>query len=119
MEVLTMRKLSKIQDYKTPCKLYIIVGYEKQNGNRKPIYEEAQYSDFMASVKSFGGTEINENGRIKSLDTIEVKCDYRPDIKNRSRIELLETGEMYEIIGKPENVDQANVELYFKCEAVM
>lgn len=113
-----MRRLSKVHEYKTPCKLYIVVDYEKVNGNRKPIYEEAQDAELMANVKSFGGTEINENGRIKILDTIEVKCNYRPDIKYRSRIERLDTGEMYEIISKPENIDGAYTELYFKCEAV-
>lgn len=114
-----MRRLSKIQEYTTACKLYVVVDYEKDKGKRIPIYEPATDHTFFAKVKSFGGTEINENGRIKILDTIEVTCTYRPDIKYLSRIELLATGEMYEVISKPENIDMRNTELYFKCQAVV
>lgn len=114
-----MRRLSKPQEYKTACKLYVVVGYEKEKGNRKPIYEPAQDHTFLAKVKSYGGTEIKENGRINIIDTIEVTCTYRPDIKYLSHIELLATGEMYEVISKPENIDMGHVELFFKCQAVV
>lgn len=114
-----MRRLSQIQEYRTACKLYVVTDYEKVNGKRKPIYEEANNSGFFAKVKSYGGTETNENGRIKIIDTIEVTCTYRPDIKYLSRIEIVSTGELYEVISKPENIDMRGIELFFKCQAVV
>lgn len=115
-----MRKLTKVNELRTPCRLYNIVDYEQKAGNRKPIYETdpPKENEFKASIKSFGGTETVVNGKISYVDTIEVKCTYRPDIHINSRIELINTNEMYEVINKPENVDRRNVELVFKCEAV-
>lgn len=113
-----MRKLTKVQDLTIPCNLFIIVGYENIGGVRSPIYEEKPRF-FMANIKSFGGTEVIKDGKISYVDTIEVKTNYREDIETNYRIERLDTNKLYEIISIPENVDGKNVELFFKCEAVI
>jgi hypothetical protein len=70
------------------------------------------------SFKTYGGTEITTNGTFTVIDTAIVETWYRPDIKSDCRIKLLLTGQVYEIIGKLENVNQRNQFLKFKVSAV-
>ena len=70
------------------------------------------------SFKTYGGTEITTNGLYTVIDTAIVETWYRPDIKSDCRIKLLLTGQVYEIIGKPENVNQRNQFIKFKVRAV-
>ena len=72
----------------------------------------------MANFKTFGGTETNNNGVLSIEDTAQVVCWYRPDIKADCRIVLLSTGEAYEILGTPENIEQRNMFLKFKVRRI-
>ena len=72
----------------------------------------------MANFKTFGGTEINNNGVLGVEDTAQVVCWYRPDIKAECRIVLLSTGDVYEILGTPENIEQRNMFLKFKVRRI-
>lgn len=70
------------------------------------------------SWKTYGGTETTTNDLYTVIDTANVETWYRPDIKSDCRVRLLSTGEVYEIIGKPENVDKRNQFVKFKVRAV-
>lgn len=70
------------------------------------------------SFKTYGGTEITSNDVYSIEDTAHVETWYRPDIKSDCRIKLLETGDVYEIIGKPENINMRNQFLSFKVRAI-
>lgn len=70
------------------------------------------------SFKTYGGQETNVNGVYSILDTASIETWYRPDIKADCRIKLLATGQVYEIIGKPENINMRNQFLKFKVRAV-
>ena len=72
----------------------------------------------MANLKTFGGTEKNDNGIITVEDTAQIVCRYRPDIKSGCRIVLLQTGAVYEILGVPENIEMRNMFLKFKIRRV-
>ena len=72
----------------------------------------------MANFKTFGGTEKNDNGIITVEETAQVVCRYRPDIKSDTRIVLLQTGAVYEILGDPENIEMRNMFLKFKLRRV-
>lgn len=73
---------------------------------------------FNASFKTYGGTETTENGLYSVLDTAQVETWYRGDIKSDCRIKVLQTGGVYEVIGKPENIDMRNQFMRFKVRAV-
>lgn len=70
------------------------------------------------SFKTYGGTERIENDVFSVVDTAVVETWYRPDIAADCRIRLLDTGEEFEIIGKPENINRRNQFCKFKVKAV-
>lgn len=72
----------------------------------------------MANFKTYGGTEKNDNGIISVEETAQVVCRYRPDIKSNTRIVLLQTGAIYEIMGEPENIEMHNMFLKFKIRRI-
>lgn len=67
--------------------------------------------------KSYGGTEIIENGVRSILDTATVTMRYRPDVRAGCRF-LRTDGAVYEIKGEPENVDMNGLWLVCKVERV-
>ena len=70
------------------------------------------------SFKTFGGTESVENGVYSVVDTATIETWYRPDIKADCRIKILSTGSVYEIVGKPENIDMRNQFLSMRVRGV-
>lgn len=70
------------------------------------------------SWKTYGGTETTTNDLFTVIDTAIVETWYRPDIKADCRVRLLSTGDVYEIIGKPENINGRNHFVKFKVRAV-
>ena len=70
------------------------------------------------SFMTYGGQESNVNGVYSVLDTASIETWYRPDITSECRIKLLATGQVYEILGKPENINMRNQFLKFKVRAV-
>lgn len=70
------------------------------------------------SWKTYGGTETNNNDLYTVVDTANVETWYRPDIKSDCRLKVLSTGDVYEIKGKPENVNMRNQFIRMKVQAV-
>ena len=70
------------------------------------------------SFKTYQGTETTVNDLFTVLDTAQVETWFRPDIKADCRLKILETGDVYEVIGKPENINMRNQFLKFKVQAV-
>lgn len=69
---------------------------------------------FYGSFKTYGGTEREVNGIYSVENTAVIETWYRPDIKSNCRIAVPETGEVYEILGEPENINMRNQYLRFK-----
>ncbi len=70
------------------------------------------------SWKTYGGTEVMTNDVYTVIDTATVETWYRPDIQSECRVKLISTGQVYEIIGNPENVEMRNQFIKFKVRAV-
>lgn len=70
------------------------------------------------SFKTYGGTESTVNGVVTVIDTAIVETWFRPDIKSDCRIKNLQSGQVYEIIGNPENINMRNQFVKFKVKAV-
>lgn len=69
---------------------------------------------FYGSFKTYGGTERDVNGIYSVENTAVIETWYRPDIKSNCRIAVPQTGEVYEILGEPENINLRNQYLKFK-----
>lgn len=73
---------------------------------------------FNGSFRTFGGTETTVNGLYSVVDTAIIETWYRPDIKADSRILLRETGEIYEMSGRPEDIGLRHQYLVMKVKRV-
>lgn len=56
------------------------------------------------SFRTFGGTERDTNGLYSVEKTAVIVTWYRPDIRSDCRIGIPETGDVYEILGAPEDI---------------
>lgn len=73
---------------------------------------------FLASFKTYGGTEAVSNGVIAVTDTATVETTYRPDITAGCRIYNPITKQRYDILGTPENIEMRSRYLRFKVKAI-
>lgn len=102
----------------TPCELLIPTNGPKKGGVDTKIWPE-HGPLFFANAKSYGGSEKVSNGLLVIEDTMVITTWYRPDIAAKCRVRLVRTGEVYEIINKPENLENRNQCLVFKLRRVM
>lgn len=72
----------------------------------------------MCNFKTFGGTESDSNGILSVIDTAQITCWYRPDIKSDCRLKRMSDNAVFEILGEPENLEQRNQVLYFKIRRI-
>ena len=86
-------------------------------GSAKKTYPKTGFVAYC-SFRTFGGTDLQRDGVYSVIDTASVETWYRPDIKSDCRIKVLDTGDFYEIIGKPENINMRNQFLFFKVRAI-
>lgn len=85
-------------------------------GSTKKVYPD-EGEQIWCTFKSFGGTEINNNGVLIVEDTAVIETWFRPDIKSDCKIKD-EDGIEYEILGTPENISRRNQFLRFKIRAL-
>lgn len=72
----------------------------------------------MVNMKTYGGTERDDNGVLTVEDTAQIVCWYRPDIRSDCRMIRLTDGAVYDILGEPENIEMRNQFLKFKVRRV-
>lgn len=90
--------------------------YRKVNGVTTKVLIE--HDMIYVSAKSYGGTEIEVNGRLVIEDTLQIETWYRPDITSSDVIRLLDDNSEWEIINNPENVERRNQYLKFKVRRI-
>ena len=73
---------------------------------------------FFGSFKTYGGTERDVDGLYSIEDTAIIETWFNPSIKSDCRVKVLQTGNVYEIINEPENVELRNQWLKFKVKRV-
>ena len=96
--------------------LYLLIPtYSVVSGvNKKSFPDSTDGVLFYGSFKTFGGTDSDVNGVYSIIDTANIECWYRPDIKSDCRIYVPANKGTYEIIGEPENINLRNQYLRFK-----
>lgn len=101
--------------FNTPMYL-LIPSVTKVNGVSKKTYPKATEGVLFYGVfRTFGGTEVTENGVVSMRATATIDTWFNPDITSDCRIELA-NGDQYEIIGEPENIEMYNQHLKIKVE---
>lgn len=88
-------------------------------GVNKKTYSDPQNADvFYGSFRTFGGSEGIKNDVVTAIDTAVIDTWYRPDIKAECAVYICETGDIFEIIGRPEDIDFRHQFLKFKVQKV-
>lgn len=95
----------------------LIPTYTTSKGVAKKAYPTTGIR-INCSWKTYGGTETTTDGLYTVLDTAIVETWYRPEITSACRLKLWATGQVYEIVGQPENVNMRNQFLKFKVRAI-
>ncbi|MBC9706311.1 MAG: head-tail adaptor protein [Enterococcus sp.] len=80
-------------------------------------YVDFEYNSFC-NFKTKGGTEITSNGLLVVEDTAELVAWYDPEVTSGDRVKLLQNGDIYEIIGSPENIEMRNKYMKMKVKRV-
>lgn len=111
-----MREFTPSLPYTVPIEL-LVPTYTSSKGVQKKTFAETG-ERLNCSFKTYGGTETTENGVYSVIDTAQIETWYRPDIKADCRIKVLSNETVYEVIGKPENIDMRNQFVRFKVRAV-
>ena len=76
----------------------------------------AKIDSLNCSFKTYGGTESTSNDVLTVIDTANIETWYRPDITSASQIRL--GNEIYEVTGKPEDIEQRHQFIKFKVRGV-
>lgn len=71
---------------------------------------------FYCSFRSFGGTEVNNNGVVVVENTATIETWYDPNIKANCKVVI--DGVDYELLTQPENIAMRNKWLRFKIRAM-
>ena len=89
-------------------------------GVTKKVYPDPSMVEdvFFGSFRTFGGTEQYSNEVYTILATATVDTWFNPEIKADCQIYLCDTGETYQIISQPENIDVRHQYMQFKVEKV-
>ena len=73
---------------------------------------------FFGSFRTFGGTENLRDDVYTIIDTAVIDTWYRPDIKADCQIYLCDTGQIYDIISDPEDIDFRHQYMQFRVQKV-
>lgn len=104
--------------------ILLVPTYTKVQGSVERTYPEPEGQPvFFAGFRTYGGTDLKgstseKNGLYVVVDTCNIECRYRDDIKADCRIYAPQTGAYYEIINEPENIEQRFQYLAFKGRRV-
>lgn len=89
------------------------------DGVLKKVFSDPANSElFNGSFRRFGGTENVSNDVYTVIHTATIDTWFRPDITPDCRIYMCETGEIYEIISEPEDINMRHQYLQFKVKKV-
>lgn len=73
---------------------------------------------FYGSFRTYGGTENFSNDVYTIFDTARIDTWYNPAIKADCEVYICDTGETYQIISQPEDIDMRHQFMQFKVEKV-
>ena len=80
-------------------------------------YKESE-TTYFGTFKTFGGTESVKDGLYSVIDTATLETWYTPELKANCRVHLLESDELYEVVGTPEDIQKRHQYLKARLQAV-
>lgn len=116
-----MSRYNPAAPFTTPMKI-LIPTYQVVKGNRQKVWPDPSNlaEDYLifGTFRSFGGTDLKQNDLLVVEATGYVETWYRPDITSNVRLYMIPTGESYEILGDPENIEMRNQYLKIRVQKI-
>ena len=104
--------------FNVPLKLLIPSNSDVIGVNKKTFPDINNGILIFGSFRTFGGTDTQSNGLLTVENTAVIETWYRPDIKSNCRIAVIDTGDIYEILGSPENINMQNQYLKIRVRGI-
>lgn len=73
---------------------------------------------FFGSFRTYGGTENFSNNIYTVFDTAVIDTYWNPEITADCRIYICETGEIFDVISRPENIGMRHQYMQFRAQKV-
>lgn len=114
-----LRSYKPTQPFNVAMKLLIPTSTVVKGVTKKvfPSPEEVE-TVFFGSFRTYGGTENFSNDVYTIFDTARIDTWYNPTIKADCEVYICDTGETYQIISQPEDIDMRHQFMQFKVEKV-
>ena len=109
-----MRRYKASMPYDVAMKILIPVETKTKGVVQKVFPPVEEGILFYGSFRTFGGSENTSNDLYMVYDTATIDTWYRPDITPDCRIYICETDEIYEVVGRPENIGMRHQYMQFK-----
>jgi hypothetical protein len=92
----------------------------KVKGTPKKVFPDPEKVEtvFFGSFRTYGGTENFNNELYTVYDTATIDTWYNPEITSDCRIYLCDTGESWDVIGRPENISIRHQFMQLKVQKV-
>ena len=88
-------------------------------GNREKVYPDPETAPVIyGCFRTFGGTDTTENDVYTVISTGYIDTWYRPDITADVRFLIIETGEIYEVLGRPEDIQMRHQHMRIRVQEV-
>lgn len=96
----------------------LLIPTEKQTlgATVKTMAAPEENARIFGSFRTFGGTERVQDGVTQLLNTATIDTWFRPDITAECQLRLEETGDVYDVIGEPEDIDRRHQYLRIKVQ---
>ena len=103
--------------------IYILTPtYQTVKGVRKKVFPDPKTLGdddlIFGNFRSFGGTDTVINDVVAVEATGYIETWYRPDITSECQLYLVQTGDNYEILGDPENINMRNQYLKIRVRRI-
>lgn len=112
------RNFKASMPFNVPMKLLVPVAVSEYGAVKKTFSDPETSELFFGSFRTFGGSEGMKDGMYTIVDTAVIDTWYRPDIKADCQIYLCDTGQTYDIISDPEDIDFRHQYLQFKVRKI-
>ena len=116
-----MAKAYKVSSpFDVPMKCLIPVETKVKGVTKKTFSDptDTKVPVFFGSFKTYGGTENFSNEVYTVYDTAIIETWYNPTITADCRIYLMETGEEWDVISRPENIGMRHQYMQLKVQKV-
>lgn len=114
-----MAKTYKLKaPFNVPMKLLVPTSVTVQGVLKKSFSDPESSELFFGAIKRYNGVENVQNGMYTVIDTIVIDTWYRPDIKADCRVYMCDTGETFELINDPDDINMRHQYMQFKIRKV-